>query len=374
MTMSKKYFNRMNSFRPVAVLLLTLLVLTNCERRDLWVYGDQFHSLRLDVDWRKYQEYDPMGMTTYFFPDDPTLTSKSVTTANVRSLSYYLSQGGYTAVVFDYSPGEYSHQEFIGMDEASTAEVRATPASYQPDSLTELYGPACFYRTLPSVEKKTGLYTVMNEPEEMALDTVDMQVYNGKYNDYIPYEERETYQSTLVEQVFNAEPLPLVWKMRIRLYITGIYYLYEAKGSIAGLADGHYLVRHENSDVPCLMALDDWEIQTTGDNVGYIATTFNTFGLRSDAQTRAAFTTDYPAQGLRLNLRLLLRDQKTVLNYHLDIGDHITIVDDQLVLRVDLDNNFADHPDLPEVDAKNGAGFDGLVVPWEEGPKVDVTF
>ena len=373
MAMSKTYTNRMTSMLSIAALLLTLLVLTNCERRDLWVYGDQFHSLRLDVDWRKYQEYDPMGMTAYFFPGDSTLKSKYVTTANVNTWSGYLSQGPYTAVVFDYSPSEYSHQEFVGMDKGSTSKVQQKPAAYQPDSLVELYGPGAFYRALPSIEP-TGLYTVMYEPQEMGLDTVKMQIYNGEYNDYIPYEERDTYQSTLVEQLYKAEPTSLVWKMRIRLYITGIYYLYEAKGSIAGLANGHFLARHENDNMPSLLALDNWEVQVTGDNEGYIATTFNTFGLRSDAQTRAAFTTDYPAQGLRLNLRLLLRDQKTVLNYHLDIGDHITIVDDQLVLRVDLDNNFNGHPVLPYVEAHEGAGFGGVVIPWQDGPHIDVEF
>lgn len=373
MAMSKTYIKRMTSMLSIAALLLTLLVLTNCERHELWVYGDQFHSLRLDVDWRKYKEYDPQGMTAYFFPGDSTLGSKYVTTANVHTWSGYLSAGPYTGVVFDYSPSEYSHQEFIGMDKGSTAKVQQKPAAYQPDSLVELYGPGAFYRALPSVEP-TGLYTVMYEPQDMALDTVKMQIYNGKYNDYIPYEERETYQSTLVEQIYKAEPLPLVWKMRIRLFITGIYYLYEVKGSIAGLANGHFLARHENDDVPSLIALNNWQTQVTGDNVGYIATTFNTFGLRSDAQTRAAFTTDYPAQGLRLNLRILLRDQKTVLYYHLDLGDQISIIDDQLVLRIDLDENFNGHPILPEVDAANGTGFGGVVIPWQDGPHVDVEF
>jgi len=372
--MNKTYTNRMTSMLSIAALLLTLLVFTNCERRELWVYGDQFHSLRLDVDWRKYKEQDPQGMTAYFFPADSTIGSKYFTTANVHTWSGYLAAGSYTGIVFDYSPSEYSHQEFIGMEEASTAEVRATPTSYQPDSISELYGPACFYRELPSVEKKTGLYTVMNEPQEMALDTVDMMVYNGKYNDYIPYEERETYQSTLVEQVYKAEPTPIIWKMRVRIFVSGIYYLNQVKGSIAGLSDGHYLVRHENTDVPCLLALDDWEAQTTGDNVGYIATTFSTFGLRTDAQTRSSLTFDYKPQGLRLNLRLLLRDQKTVLYYHFDVGDHISIYDDQLVLRIDLNDDFPDHPVLPEVDAKDGAGFDGVVVPWEDGGNADVTF
>lgn len=373
MTMSKTYINCIKNMRPIAALLLTLLLFTNCERRELWIYGDQFHSLRLDVDWRKYKERDPQGMTTYFFPDDLSQDSKFFTTANVRSLSCYLSQGGYTGVVFDYSPSEYSHQEFVGMDKAATAEVRLTPASYQPDSMAQLYGTACYYRELPTIQP-SGLYTVMNEPEEMALDTVDMQVYNGKYNDYIPYKERETYQATLVEQVYNAEPEPLVWKMRIRIYISGIYYLYETKASIAGLADGHYLARHENTDVPCLHALDDWKTEVTGDNVGYISTTFNTFGLRSDAKTRATLTTGYLPQGLRLNLRLLLRDRSTVLYYHFDIGDHVAIYDDQLVLRIDLGEDFTDHPDLPFVEGYNGTGFGGVVIPWVDGPHVDLEF
>jgi len=373
--MSKTHINRsmINNMLPIAALLLTLLALTNCERRDLWVYGDQFHSLRIVVDWRKYHEYDPNGMTTYFFPADSTQAPKYFTSANVHSWTGYLSKGAYTGVVFDYSPLEYSHQEFVGMDQGSTAEVRSKPAAYQPDSLVELYGPNSYYRELPSVEP-TGLYTVMYEPQEMALDTLHMQVYNGEYDDYIPYEERESYQSTLVEQMYKAEPLPLIWQMRIRLFITGIYYLYEVKGSIAGLADGHYLARDENSKVPCLLALDNWQAQVTGDNIGYISTTFNTFGLRSDAQSRASTTTDYPAQGLRLNLRFLLRDQKTVVNYHFDLGDHIAINDDQLVLRIDLGDNFNEHPDLPYVDAHEGTGFGAVVIPWQDGPHVDLDF
>lgn len=373
MTMSKTYIKRMINMRTIAALLLTLLVFTNCERRELWVYGDQFHSLRLDVDWRKYHEYDPQGMTVYFYPDDPSIGTKFFTTASVRSLSCYLSAGGYEGVVFDYSPSEYSHQEFVGMDEASTAEVRLTPASYQPDSMAELFGRACYYRELPTIQP-SGLYTVMNEPQEMALDTVNMQVYNGKYNDYVPYKERETYQATLVEQVYNAEPEPIVWKMRIRIFISGIYYLSEATASIAGLADGHYLARHENTDVPCLLWIDDWQTQVTGDNVGYISTTFDTFGLRTDAKTRATLTTGYLPQGLRINLRLLLRDRRTVLYYHFDVGDHVAIYDDQLVLRIDLGDDFTDHPDLPFVEGYNGAGFGGVVIPWEDGPHVNVEF
>jgi len=46
----------------------------------------------------------------------------------------------------------------------------------------------------------------------------------------------------------------------------------------------------------------------------------------------------------------------------------------EYALRIDLMDGFEGQPDLPYVDAYNGLGFDGLVVPWEDGGNADVTF
>ena len=127
-------------------------------------------------------------------------------------------------------------------------------------------------------KNENGYYTVANEPENIASDTVHMHVTSGEYDKYIPYKERDTYQSTLVKQVFNMEPLLIPWDMRIRVYIRGIYYLWQAHASLAGVADGYYLVNCISSDTPCLLNLEDWEVHVTGDNVGYIAKTFKTWG------------------------------------------------------------------------------------------------
>lgn len=374
------------------VLLSVVLAVTGC-RRDLWVYQDNFKQILLDIDWRNYfrdtQLYpntpDPDGMTVWFFPKDGR-ESYHYTTAEVRRYETYLSRGDYEALVIDYSPSEYSHQKFVGMDYASTAKVQSVDYPYQPDSLPELYGSECYAHPLPI--QANGLCTLSWEPENMACDTIQFTAVTGVYDKYIPYDERDTYQSTLTKQIFNLEPLIVPWQMRVRIYIKGIYYLYQAKASIAGLADGYYLMQDRTSATPCLMALDDWEVHVTGDNVGYIAKTFMTWGIQNTsvfyqgrhieygekAEEVPDNLIDRPADEIRLNLRLLLRDRKTICTYHFDVGNMVREYWNEYALRIDLMDGFEGQPDLPYVDAYNGLGFDGLVVPWEDGGGADVTF
>ena len=95
------------------------------------------------------------------------------------------------------------------------------------------------------------------------------------------------------------EPLLIPWDMRIRVYIKGIYYLWKAQASLAGLADGYYLVKCESSDQPCLLSLEDWEIHVTGDNVGYIAKTFKTSLL---ADNEVIIDTEWAVEMLNKNM------------------------------------------------------------------------
>jgi hypothetical protein len=391
----------------VLSLLMLLAVVAGC-RRDLWVYQDEFKSVELDIDWRNYfREWginpyvepasDPAGMTVWFFPRDGRQSMK-YTTTQVRKFEAYLSKGDYDGMVIDYSPEEYGHQEFVGMDFANTAKVQATPHSYQPNDCPELFGEECYAHPL-SKKNENGFYTVANEPENIGSDTIQMTINTGKYDKYIPYKERNTYQETLVKQVFNMEPLIIPWDMRIRVYIKGIYYLWKAHASLAGVADGYYLVKCESSDEPCLLNLEDWEIHVTGDNVGYIAKTFKTWGPmnfqnrnwdvhvpqrplsnREYSTSMALDTYSYEELSsrnpdeMRLNLRLVLRDRSTVMYYHFDVGNLINVFRNEYALRIDLLDGFDGQPDLPYVDGYNGMEFGGVVVPWEDGPNVDVDF
>lgn len=380
---AKQQLKELLFLAALLVAVLVTVLLASCERRELYVYGDEFHSVELEVDWRQYVDTDPDGMTVWFYPlDDPAHAPYRSTTANVRRHGIYLPSGHYTGIVIDYSPNEYSRQQFLDMDSLTGARVEAVPALWQPDSLTVagegvpaglndevnrvLFGESAWTALMadrPPLRDSTGLYTVASQPERMGLDTlVNRYVDGGIYGDYIPWRERETYQSSLKVTTLYAEPLPIVWTLHVRIWIrSGFNYLWQTPASVTGLADGHYLPLDVNTARPCLHSIDGWDYVRTGDNTGYIETSISTFGLCS------TFTGD-PAD-LRLNVQFVLRDHATVVGRCFDVGDCVEIYERRLLLDLELDQ-----VNLPYVDAYNGAGFDAEVTPWEEEPPIDITF
>ena len=372
-----------------ALALMLLVPATGC-RRQLWLYQDQFKQVQIQVDWRSYDRDkvlyphtpDPDGMTLWFFPKDGR-KSYRFTTSEVNRYDLYLAQGAYTGVVIDYSPEEYGMQEFLGMDYPNTARVQATPSVYQPQVQADspLYGISAFDGSLSSRQVSTGFWTVANQPEPIASDTIQMNVLTGKYANYIPFEERNTYQASLVQQIYEMQPLLIPWHMRVRIPVKGVYYAYKIEGSIAGLADGFYLAENHTSLTPCLHQIDNWQLYVTGDNVGYVAATFDTWGLRHHLWARynrqgPPFKVDAPDNELRINLKVLLRDRKTTKFYNIDCGNQVWVFANEYALSVDLRDVLKDGdiPTLPYVDAVNGIDFEGVVVPWEDLEEFDVGF
>lgn len=387
----KQYFR----FAVLAAVAAGVLLLAGCARRELWVYQDYFKNILLRIDWRSYdrdkQLYphtpDPLGMTVWFYPTDGR-SSYRFTTSEVNRYEVYMSQGDYDVLVIDKSPEEYLMQEFLGMDYANTAKVQATASPYQGvvsandlEDETLIFGDAAYAKQLMS-KQGTGLWTISNIPESIASDVEHITVTSGKYANYIPFEERDTYQSTLTQQEFLMTPLLIPWHMRVRIPIKGIYYLRSVTGSIAGMADGYYLVEEHTSDDPCIHSLkEDWQVYVTGDNVGYIAFTFDTWGMRNQLWAqyddfRRPFRVEAPKDEVRLNIRCLLRDRKTVVYFHFDVGDLVWVFGNEYALSVDLRDVLEgdDIPELPYVDAVNGIEFDGFVVPWEDLEVIDVNF
>ena len=444
------YSNDNKTYRNIAAILMSIasfiamlgivFLFCSCERRELYVYGDEFHSVDLNVDWRQYADRDPDGMTVWFYPlDDLAHGPYRMTTANVRHHELYLPGGHYQGVVIDYSPEEYSNQQFLDIDSISTARVEALPSAYQPDSMTvsgegvprglsdkvnkQLYGEPAWtdlHTSRPSLREETGLYTVACQPEQMGLDTlINKYVDHGLYGDYIPWRERDTYQSTIAITHLLSQPEAIVWKLHIRVWIrSGFNNMWQTHASITGLADGHFLARDVITDNPCLLGVEGWSYERTGEDSGYISATLNTFGLRpgsvqsdrvlhhSGTRTSGDTEPDYNdsnwwdyytglclPEELRLNLAFTLRDHATTLSWHFNVGHCAVSYDKQLVLRIDLGPDFfnADDPegaygkggdpenptptiDLPYVDAYNGTDFGADVTPWDDMPPVDVTF
>lgn len=386
------------------LVIILILAVSGCERRELYVYGDEFHSLTLNVDWHKYAGKNPDGMTVWFWPRetaDETVPDSLAqwgkpyrfTTANVMHYDLYLHSGCYHAAVIDYSPEEYSRQEFLDMDDIMKARVVAVSEAHQPESDTlaqKLYGHEAYGKVLPDTLQATGLFRVTCQPEEMGLDTLrNMTVQAGQYGDYIPYGERQNYQKQLQVKEFKAMPLSPVWQLRLRLPVKGISNIWKIEASLAGMADGHYLALGRNTDTPCLIYIDEWDVVKT-DNAGngYVEATVRTFGLRPSArQTAASRHTNRSralviddASEIRLNLLFTLRDRVTTCTYHYDLGKHVEEFEDELVLRLWLteddiknDPDLADQSiDLPYVDAYEGAGFGADVTEWEDGQDAEV--
>ncbi len=420
-----------------ALTVLLAIIVVSCERRDLFVSGEGYFSLLLNVDWSDYDSKDPDGMTVWFFPldkDNPTDDPKQMTnrdgkpytntTANVTRQNLYLPNGRYQGVVINYSPSEYSKQTFEDMHSIHDARVQLVPSSTQGESFllpgalvseeqhqkarTTLFGETAVNTNSQQLPPQlhSGYYQLSDQPEAIAADTLNNRNVNSgsAYDDYIPYEERNSYQKTITVNELNMLPHSLVWHVTLRIWIEkGLDNFWQARATLSGLADGHYLARHENTDRPCIIALDEWSREYTAQGQGWITCTIACFGLRpstvnnkseyysSDKKGKSLFDgkiCDWEGhykhvclpEGLRLNLIMILRDQKTTTSQHFNIGRAISTYDDQLYIEATLDKDYFDenvspYIDLPEVPPYNSGatGFDAEVSPWEDGGTADET-
>lgn len=334
--------NRLSAILRLALCALMLAIFWSCERPELWVSSDQFKQVELAPDWSQASG-EPGGMTAFFFRSDGNYYRH--TTADVRLTTLGLPRGDYQGVVFSYSPEEYGHMVFTGLEKAHTAAIRLRPLEVQPPSDGELYKPDA---------------VVCYQPESIDIDTLgSMTIVTGTDGDYIPYDDRDSYSDNLVIQRFTCTPKSPLTELRILIYVTGINNLYDIKGTVEGLADGYRLIDAVPTSETCVLQTGRWEIRTLNDNAGYIMTTLPIFG-----------TPD--SHLMRLNLQFLLRDEETTLRYSFDLGSDVTVIESNHELRVTLGTDFPDHPDLPYVEPKGSAGFGVNVVPWGEGSDADI--
>ena len=351
--------------------LLLVVVLPSCIRRDLWVYTDEYRQVELFTDWSLCPQR-PDGMTAWFISNDNDERNRHITTSDVDHCWMNLPRGVFTGIVFDWSPAEYPNQEFSGMTRPETAQVHVRAADPQPAEGEDLYGSRAIPAgmDIPFVDS-TGLYQLSVTPDPMCIDTLqNVEIITGVEGDLVKWKDREEYEASLVTQTFHAEPRPVTWDLRILVHVKGWEYLHSMEGTVAGLAEGTLLSTLRHTSSVCLHAVDDWTLMRQNDSLGVIRAHLHTFGLPESTATRAGVdATEIPP--LRLNLRILLRDEETVLYYHFDIiPDWVDLRQEQLEVSVEIPIWI----ELPYVDAKGSAGFNATVTPWADGGKADVTF
>lgn len=402
---------------PALLCICAVLLSSGCLRRQLWVYTDEYRQVELVTDWSKCDR-TPGGLTAWFSKNDYSGQNKRITTAEVERTWLNLPNGWWSAVVFDYSPDEFGGQLFHAMHRPDSCFVRCRPSSKQPgasDMNNHLYGDAAIPDGMQLKKNAATGYNILSaEPDPMCADTLhQVHIVTGVDGNLIPWEQRETYGSTLQTQTFYAYPQPITWKLRVFAHVRGISYMFSLKSTLAGLSDGNHLSVLHHAPEPCLHLLEEWEVsgRNSSSNTGTIGCTIDNFGLPGQALDRAsvetilsgkngksindqayAYEIDPAGKPLQLNLQFVLRDEATVINYHFATThtgedtpydkqtrlyemslkpEYIRVFADQRVIRIDIP---AGKIILPYVDAKDAAGFDAHVTPWEDGDIVDVGF
>jgi hypothetical protein len=372
----------------IVMLLATVqTLLTGC-RRDLYVIAEHEKQIELITDWSKATQ-KPGGMTWWFMRNDHSGYNRHETTAAVTHTWIGVPRGQYTGIVFDYSPAEYSHQGFVDMTTPESALMLLTPAADQPRTEVALVGRKAVPEGMTDVPLMTAdgeTFMVSANPENINVATLEnIEVLTGSDDDYIPYEDRNKTLDAADIQTIYAKPEPILWRIRVIVHVKNIDRLYTVRGSVAGLADGSWLASHRHTSSRCLQILDGWKINVP-DVEGYITAEQNCLGLpdlempaspiyaRGGSPQPASEAAAYDKM-LRLNLSFLMRDNKTVVDYHYDLDEeNITVYDDQRLIVVRIPSTHPDCPDLPEVDGDGKAGFDADVSDWEEGGQSDTTF
>jgi len=255
------------------------------------------------------------------------------------------------------------------MTRPDSALVKVRPATVQPTADEDLYG----VRAVPAgmmipVVDSTGFYQLSVTPDPMCADVLhDVEIVTGVEGDLILWKDREEYEASLQTQTFYAAPAPITWDLRILVHVKGAQFMHSVEATVAGLAEGIWLDDLRHTSTACLHSLDGWKMQAYNDSISRLLTTVHTFGLPEGAVTRGETPTSIPP--LRLNLRVLLRDEETVLWFHYDvIPEEVTLYEDELLVRIEIPIVM----ELPYVDAKGSTGFDATVTPWEPGGKADV--
>ena len=378
------------SITALGIVMLAAWVqvfLTGC-RRDLYVLAENQKQIELITDWSKATQ-KPGGMTWWFIRNDHSGYNRHETTAAVTHTWIGVARGQYTGIVFDYSPAEYSHMAFIDMTTPETALMLLNPAADQPRTELALVGRDAVpegMTDIPLMSANGESFLVSANPENINIATLEnVEVLSGSEDDYIPYEDRDKQPDEAEVQTIYAHPTPEMWRVRAIVHVKDIDRLYTVRGSVAGLADGYWMASKRHTSSRCLQILDNWKINAS-DVDGYITGEQYCIGLpdrempaspiyaRGGAPQSEGGESSYETL-LRLNLSFLLRDNKTVVDYHYDFTEEdITIYEEQRLIVLRISSNHPNFPDLPEVDSDSKAGFDADVSDWEEGGSSDTTF
>lgn len=319
---------------------LVLCTLVSCVHKELSLPEEDRVAVTITVDWGIFDEDEiPSGMTVIIYDEegtDPTY----VETNDVSQTSTTLEPGTYHIVVIDYSTGEFETLKFIDLDDFNNARVSVLPTE------SDWYVPA---------EGEE----VAVEPEDFALDI--------SYDITIGGADADNVSTNIVT---HLNPEIAVGEVQVQIQVAGVHRIREVRGAISGMA-GSYLiaVRHTGTDRVTHL-LNSWistRAATEDEDLGWITTTFSTFGLpynhvgesNENILTLSFVLTDYSTYSCQLPVGDLFEPLED-LNYQLTVP---TIIELPEVEESPDDGNSSDN---------SSSAFDPSVSDW--GTEEDLDF
>ena len=374
-----------------AVLTLILIAIAACERRPLEVIVGEKVRVRLVIDWRFYfttnfdeqisvgdNEYIdstaynyyggvPNGMTVMLWGQNTG--DRIYQAVNGHTVSLNLRPDVYKLIVFSNTESEYLYmglQDRESFDDVAMRLYRYTSRS------------------------GSGDYIWYPDPIGVAIDTFEItkEMVVQDTTVFMPYEtyiggnyERETVSEKYFEIPERATPMTVT--LYIKAKVKHRQSMKSIEASISGMADGFYLSRINRTRETGTIELDPngWQFLTYGeerDSMGLIVNKTATFGLPYGKELLA----ERDSADNVLSFRITLAND-SVQQCSFRVGKNITYLtpegrEAQVRYRQDLHDlrleiDLSDVIVMPPIaNARAGAGFDAVVVDWEDGGTIEV--
>lgn len=374
-----------------AVLTLILIAIAACERRPLEVIVGEKVRVRLVIDWRFYfttnfdeqisvgdNEYIDSAAYNYYggVPNGMTVMLWGQNTGdriyqavNGHTVSLNLRPDVYKLIIFSNTESEYL---YMGLQDRESFD----------DVTMRLYRYAS--------RNGSGDYIWYPDPIGVAIDTFEItkEMVVQDTTVFMPYEtyiggnyERETVSEKYFEIPERATPMTVT--LYIKAKVKHRQSMKSIEASISGMADGFYLSRINRTRETGTIELDPngWEFLTYGeeqDSMGLIVNKTATFGLPYGKELLA----ERDSADNVLSFRITLAND-SVQQCSFRVGKNITYLtpegrEAQVRYRQDLHDlrleiDLSDVIVMPPIaNARAGAGFDAVVVDWEDGGTIEV--
>lgn len=295
--------------------------------------------VRFRVDWSKFDKEVPSGMTVTVFSKE-SISSKSVLTNDISHADFLLTPSHYNAFVFNQSTTEFGTLEFYDMDSFDAAKA--------------------------VVAEKTSKWFVRADRERLAVEPEWLAV--GQVVDVEVSDE----DTTLVEM----EAHNTISTVTVIVRVPGIHNLRSVRGSLSGIADGYLIGQDKATTDTITYLLEKWTKEVDKDDAtkGTLTATFRCFGL-PDGHLNEAVSN-------RLDISVLLVDNKTQLDYTFAVGDRFKKSEEQqegetsgnvnLQLSLDVKVEIPDPlPDVKPVDGSDGS-FEVEIEDWGKPEDVNM--